>query len=87
MSYYPFILGTYARLNSYHLHSEIIDRLDGSEDYRDEFGNKIYSLKTIERIVNDPEDDTNESTKNRLVNFYNALRKTGADRVLIVNVY
>jgi hypothetical protein len=67
-----------------YINSQIIERLDGSEDYWDGCSNKIYNIDTIRGILADPEDDTNEHVRILLEDFYNGLKEIAADRVLIV---
>lgn len=73
-----------AKLRQSEVKGDVLDRLDGLEDYVDyETGNKIYYPKTIKRIFDDLEDDTNEITKCRLEDLYEQVKDS--DMIIIVN--
>lgn len=70
------------------MHEDVFDRLDtdGCEDYFDyDYGNRIYLVKTIKEILEDPEDDTNETTRFRLHELYQLLAKEKARYLIIIN--
>lgn len=71
-----------ALINEKHVPSDIVDRLSGNEEYSGE--QEIYDLSTIKRILTDPEDDTNESCKFLLENFYKRLQEIKADKVCFI---
>lgn len=63
---------------------DVLERLDGCEDFIDNYhSNIIFYPTTIKKILNTSEDDTNETTKVRLEEFYGLIKD--ADMVLIVD--
>lgn len=81
---YPFTTISLAKIHSIYVEDEILELLDGLEDYSSssDYENKIYNVSTIEVVLND--DDINENTKYELSRFLEAIKLLGAEKVLIV---
>lgn len=67
------------------INDDVLDRLDGSEVYKDEWGNVMIKIKDVKRILEDPEDDTNETARCHLKELYDQMAGAGADRILIIS--
>jgi len=63
------------------IHSEILDRIDSYEENEDS-NIKIYNTARIQRIIHDPEDDTNQNTRFLLEQF---LSKIKTERFAIIH--
>lgn len=80
-----------AKVGNSEVYDDVLERLYGLEDYHDEiygisdkiYGNTIYLVETIKSILDDAEDDTNETTKCRLEAFYETVK--GAEYVMVIN--
>lgn len=62
-----------ARASDSCVKDDVLKRLYGLEDYvsNGNFGEeRIFKVQTIKNILDDPEDDTNETTKCRLEDLY-----------------
>ena len=69
------------------VYSDVLERIDGYEDYAaadTEYANVIYRMGTLTKILTDPEDDTNETTKYRIENLVKKIGKN-VDYVMIVS--
>lgn len=54
------------------VHTDILERISGKEVY---IGGRRYRTADIERILTDPDDDTNESVKILLERLYKKIKK------------
>lgn len=54
--------------------SDVIDRMDGREKWQDEDGLYVYETKNLKQLLDDPEDDTNESTRVLLEELYEKVK-------------
>ncbi len=64
-----------AKINRSEVYDDVLERIHGYEDFSDdEYGNGIYRIKTIKDILDDPEDDTNETTRCRLEFLYEEIK-------------
>ena len=80
--------GKFVKLYRYRMPEDVFERLDSDrcEKYFDyDYGNRIYLVKTIKEILEDPEDDTNETTRFRLEELYQILLKEKARYLIIIN--
>lgn len=66
--------------------SDVLERLDGLESYiDDEYGNKIYNIEVIkDSILDNPDDDTNQTTKTRLKKLYNDAKAHNAEKIIVI---
>lgn len=54
--------------------SDVIERMDGREKWQDEDGLYAYETKNLKQLLDDPEDDTNESTRVLLEELYDKVK-------------
>lgn len=71
------------------LQSDVLDRLDGLEDLNNNSDmvshrTTLFSVETINRILEDEEDDTNETTKNRIKDLVDKLKKDKVNWLMVV---
>lgn len=55
---------------------DVLERISGYESFDDaeESGEKIYYVTRIQQILDNPEDDTNETTKGRIEDLYEQIK-------------
>lgn len=53
---------------------DVIDRMDGLDAWQDEDELYVYKTEDLKRILDNPEDDTNETTKCRLEDLYEKVK-------------
>jgi len=70
-----------ATISAKELTSDVLERLDGMECMSNNVINntndhdiKSFVIYRIKRMLNDKEDDTNETTKNRIAELYEAIK-------------
>lgn len=59
-----------AEISANEVYSDVLERIDGYETFINDEGIKVYYTEKLARILANPEDDTNETTKQRLSDFY-----------------
>lgn len=66
-----------AKVKQAEVYDDVLERLDGLEDYfsaSELENNTIFRIETIKSIIDDPDDDTNETTKCRLESLYEEIK-------------
>jgi hypothetical protein len=79
-----------AKIHNSAVYDDVLERLHGLEYYStvSELENsKVYRIGTIKNIIDDPEDDTNETTKCRLESLYIAIKDAEMLEIIGGNCY
>jgi hypothetical protein len=66
------------QISSDHIDDDVLERLSGNESFIDndeQLDEKIYPVRLLYEIIIDLEDDTNESTKNKIVDMYEGIKE------------
>ena len=66
-----------ARIGHDEIPDDVIDRIQGYQSFDDTDnarGDEIYCVERINQILQNPEDDTNETTKGRLEDLYEQIK-------------
>jgi len=65
-----------ARIGHDEIPDDVLDRIQGYQSFDDADGtsDEIYYVERINQILQNPEDDTNETTKGRLEDLYEQIK-------------